>query len=126
MTLWYNYRQKLAPPLDCSVTAGKSWQSFSLAVASASMEYSDNLIMDNESMSEKLPERIARLDELANNLWWSWHTQARDLFRSLDYPLWITCGHNPVKQLREIGADKLQVAANDPSLLALYDSVMAA
>jgi starch phosphorylase len=74
----------------------------------------------------ELPERIGRLEELANNLWWSWHPQARALFRTLDYPLWRLSGHNPVKQLLEIGADKLAVAAADPALLDLYDSVMAA
>jgi len=74
----------------------------------------------------RLPERIGRLDELANNLWWSWHPQARALFRTLDYPLWRLSGHNPVKQLFEIGADKLAVATADPGLLNLYDSVMAA
>ncbi|MBI4303331.1 MAG: alpha-glucan family phosphorylase [Chloroflexi bacterium] len=71
-----------------------------------------------------LPERIARLGELAYNLWWSWHTEARDLFRALDYPLWRMTGHNPVKQLREISPDRLQAAVNDPAFLALYDSVM--
>ena len=74
----------------------------------------------------KLPERIGRLEELANNLWWSWHPQARDLFRALDYPLWRLGGHNPVKQLREISTDKLEAAATDPAFLNLYDSVMAA
>jgi starch phosphorylase len=72
----------------------------------------------------KLPGRIVRLEELANNLWWSWHPQARDLFRALDYPLWRLGGHNPVKQLREIEPDKLEAAANDPAFLSLYDSVM--
>jgi starch phosphorylase len=74
----------------------------------------------------KLPERIDRLDELANNLWWSWHPQARDLFRALDYPLWRLGGHNPVRQLREISTDKLATAAADPTFLNLYDSVMSA
>jgi starch phosphorylase len=74
----------------------------------------------------KLPERIGRLEELANNLWWSWHTQARDLFWALDYPLWRLGGHNPVKQLREISIDKLVAAATDPAFLNLYDSVMSA
>jgi starch phosphorylase len=74
----------------------------------------------------KLPTRINRLEELANNLWWSWHTQARDLFRALDYPLWRLGGHNPVKQLREISIDKLAAAATDPVFLNLYDSVMSA
>lgn len=35
------------------------------------------------------PRRINRLNELANNLWWSCHPQARELFRSLDYQLYI-------------------------------------
>jgi starch phosphorylase len=74
----------------------------------------------------KLPERIGRLDELANNLWWSWHLQARALFRTLDYPIWRLSGHNPVKQLREISKDKLAAAAVDPAFLNLYDSVIAA
>jgi len=73
----------------------------------------------------KLPERINRLEELANNLWWSWHPQARELFRVLDYPLWRLSGHNPVKQLHEINTDKLAAAAADPTFLNLYDSVMA-
>ena len=74
----------------------------------------------------RLPKRIGRLDELAHNLWWSWHPQARDLFRALDYTLWVISGHNPVKQLRDINPDKLQAAAADPAFLTLYDSVMSA
>jgi glycogen phosphorylase len=74
----------------------------------------------------RLPERIGRLDELASNLWWSWHPQARDLFRSLDYPLWRLSGHNPVKQLHEISAQKLEAAAADSAFLSLYDAVLSA
>jgi len=76
-------------------------------------------------MAQKIPARISRLDELANNLWWSWHEQARKLFRALDYPLWRMSGHNPVKELREVSPDELQAAAKDQSFLALYDSVLA-
>jgi len=78
------------------------------------------------SSGSVLPERIARLDELAHNLWWSWNQQARALFRALDYPLWRLGGHNPVKQLREISAEKLAAAASDPDFLSLYDSVLSA
>jgi starch phosphorylase len=74
----------------------------------------------------KVPERIGRLEELANNLWWSWHPEARALFRTLDYPLWRLSGHNPVKQLLEISTDKLAAAAAEPAFLNLYDSVMSA
>ncbi|MFC1912509.1 alpha-glucan family phosphorylase [Chloroflexota bacterium] len=74
----------------------------------------------------KLPERISRLEELANNLWWSWHKQARQVFRALDYPLWKESGHNPVKQLSWISPERLAQASADPAFLAIYDSVMVA
>jgi len=76
--------------------------------------------------SNRLPERIGRLGELASNLWWSWNNQARQLFRALDYPLWRESGHNPVKQLTWLSPERLAQAATDPGFLALYDAVMAA
>ncbi len=72
-----------------------------------------------------LPHRINRLDELADNLWWSWHPEGRALFRILDYPSWRLGGHNPVQQLYEISQEKLEAAAGDSSFLSLYDSAMA-
>jgi len=81
--------------------------------------------MLKQAARTRLPKRIDRLDELAHNLWWSWHYQGRELFRALDYTLWLTSGRNPVKQLRDINPDKLQAAASDPAFLAAYDSVMA-
>ncbi len=46
------------------------------------------------------------------------------MFRSLDYVLWRTSGHNPVKLLREIDPEKLESAGQDPMFLRLYDSVL--
>ena len=82
--------------------------------------------MIDETLKAKLPKRIGKLYELANNLWWSWYPPARDLFRMLDYMLWKMDGHNPVKQLREISPEKLRAAAADPDFLKLYDSVISA
>ena len=76
-------------------------------------------------MRPRLPERIGRLYELANNMWWSWHAEPRSLFRTLDHPLWRSSGHNPVKQLLEISVEKLEAAAKDPAFLDQYDQVMA-
>jgi len=72
----------------------------------------------------KIPERISRIDEIAHNVWWCWHPKARDLFRSLDYPLWKSNGHNPVKILFDTSPEKLRSAASDPEFLALYDQVI--
>src|SRR4030042_223374 len=82
--------------------------------------------MSKQTTKTKLPKRIDRLDELAHNMWWGWRPRGRELFRALDYPLWVISGHNPVKQLRDINPDKLKAAAADPAFLALYDSVMEA
>ncbi len=48
----------------------------------------------------QLPDRINRLRELANDLWWSWTPDAREVFRQLDYPLWRLTAHNPVRMLQ--------------------------
>jgi starch phosphorylase len=72
------------------------------------------------------PERIARLEELAVDLWWSWHAEAREVFRRIDYALWRATAHNPVRMLRLLPRETLERAATDPSFLALYDGAVAA
>jgi starch phosphorylase len=71
-----------------------------------------------------LPEPIRRLPELAIDTWWSWNYRARDLFRLLDYPVWRTTAHNPVRMLRLLSRERLERAASDPAFVALYDSVL--
>ena len=80
---------------------------------------------ENNPEGPKLPPRIGRLFELANNLWWSWNEDGRQVFRALDYALWRTSEHNPVKQLRNTSQEVLEAAARDPSFLELYDATMA-
>jgi starch phosphorylase len=75
-------------------------------------------------MIPELPKRIDRLEELAGNLWWSWHDNARTLFHSLDSQLWTLTGQNPVKLLADINPLKLQAAARDRAFLTLYDAVI--
>src|SRR6476646_2018860 len=73
-----------------------------------------------------LPERIARLHELAGDLWWSWHAEAREVFRRLDYGVWRATAHNPERMLRLIARDKLEQAAADPAFLDIYDRAIIA
>ncbi len=81
---------------------------------------------EQTSLSAKLPHRIARLEELAYNFWWSWHREARDLFKMLDYTLWRTTSHNPVQMLLEVTPERLAELAADPLFLRRYDAVMIA
>ncbi len=70
-----------------------------------------------------LPKRLARLGELAYNLWWTWQPEAGRLFGRLDYALWERLGHNPIRLLREIGRARLNQAAKDKEYLAIYDRI---
>ena len=73
----------------------------------------------------QLPDRIKRLEELAYDLWWSWNTEARRVFRSLDYPLWRQTAHNPVRMLQSIPLDTLTRAMDDREWLGNYDRSLA-
>lgn len=81
-------------------------------------------VMDRYAGLPPLPERIARLAELAGDLWWSWQYQARNVFRVLDYPLWRATAHNPVRMLRSMDPARLERAARDPQFLAVYDTAL--
>ncbi|HEX7077223.1 MAG TPA: alpha-glucan family phosphorylase [Candidatus Eisenbacteria bacterium] len=73
-----------------------------------------------------LPSPLGRLAELAQNIWWSWNADARELFRRLDAALWRETRHNPVRLLQEISPERLEEAAHDRELLRLYETVIAA
>ena len=75
-------------------------------------------------MFPNLPERLAGLGELAENLWWSWHPAARMLFKRLSRQGWKESGHNPDKMLKDLPRDILELAAEDPSYLRHYDVVL--
>src|SRR6478736_4998354 len=72
-----------------------------------------------------IPPQLHRIGELANDLWWTWNTQARDVFRRLDYTLWRQTAHNPVKMLRLISNEMLDATAADPAFLARYEGAIA-
>ena len=78
----------------------------------------------DERVKLNIPERIAGLAELAYNLWWSWHPDARDLFKRLDRQLWKNTGHNPVSLLKEIPYHQLVACAEDANYTGSYDSAM--
>ena len=71
-----------------------------------------------------IPERISGLGELAYNMWWSWHPEARNLFRRLDRVLWKNTAHNPVRLLTEIPYHQLVACAEDANYLSSYDATM--
>lgn len=71
-----------------------------------------------------LPERLAGLGDLAENLWWSWHPNARMLYKMLDRQVWKETGHNPDRMLRELPKGLLEKASEDLRFLRRYDIVI--
>jgi starch phosphorylase len=81
--------------------------------------------MNRYSSLQAFPEQLRRLPELAIDLWWSWNRDVRSVFRRLDYTLWRSTAHNPVRMLWAIPRAKLEAAAADAEFLALYQRAIA-
>ncbi len=61
----------------------------------------------------QLPKKIARLQELANDLLYTWDRNVRSLFYRLNTALWEEVGHSPKIFLRRISQKTLETAAHD-------------
>lgn len=73
-----------------------------------------------------IPERLNRLKDMAYNLWWSWNSEAIDLYREIDLALWEKLGKNPVRFIQEVSQKKLETKLNDPEYMRRYDEISAA
>lgn len=61
----------------------------------------------------KIPEQLAGIEEMANDLLYSWDRGVRGLFYRLDPSLWESCKHNPKVFLRRVSQRTLEQAADD-------------
>ena len=73
---------------------------------------------------DRIPQGLRGLEELAFNLWWSWHPAARMLFKRLNREAWKESGHNPIKMLEELPEESLQSASIDRDYIHHYQSVI--
>jgi starch phosphorylase len=64
-----------------------------------------------------LPVELEQLGELVMNLRWSWNPDALDLLESVDPETWEAVGHDPVRLLGEMGADRMAALAKDRRFL---------
>ena len=77
-------------------------------------------------VNPRLPARLARLDDLANNLWYSWDRPTRTLFARLGQKLWGAVGHSPKAFLKRVDQHRLDEAAEDPVFLGALARVLSA
>lgn len=71
-----------------------------------------------------IPEKLERLKDIAYNLWWSWNSEAIDLYREIDLVLWEKLGKNPVRFLQEVSQRKLEDKLNDAGFIQRYENVV--
>jgi len=54
-----------------------------------------------------MQKKISALKELTRNLWWSWDTEAKQIFEELSPLLWQRNNHNPIGMLQNISDAEL-------------------
>ena len=81
-------------------------------------------IFNRVTVVPQLPDKIKRLTEIANNLWWSWNTEFLKLFQLIDIDLWETVGKNPIKFLKLVNQDKIEQISEDSEFLKQYNKVV--
>lgn len=77
----------------------------------------------NVIVHRNVPQKLHALEELANNLWWCWNQDAKDLFESLDPVTWKKVSYNPIVLLDNIGLQRYQELENDEVFVAKLDAV---
>ncbi len=76
------------------------------------------------NVTPNLPKRLARLEDLAQNIYWSWNPNAIALFREISPNTFTASGHNPVRVLREAAQAELDAASNNKDFLKRMDAVI--
>jgi starch phosphorylase len=72
----------------------------------------------------KIPERLSRLAELSDDLFYTWERQIRSLYMRLDAKLWTRCGHNPKVFMRRVSQQRLEEAAHDSIFMEDYNRAL--
>ncbi|RMH51124.1 MAG: glycosyltransferase family 1 protein [Zetaproteobacteria bacterium] len=73
----------------------------------------------------RIPEALSRMEEIADDMWFSWNHKARALFHQIDHVLWNLTGHNPRLFLRRVSQRRLDEVAADRAFLSQFHSVLA-
>jgi len=77
-------------------------------------------------VTPRLPRELARLSELADDLWYSWDRPTRNLFARLDPALWHAVGQSPKGLLQQVDQQRLDHAAEDSVYLTNMNRVLSA
>ena len=63
-----------------------------------------------------LPEPLQPLQKIANNIWWSWNSDAIELFRSLQPDQWENLGYNPIAVMDTLTFERANQLRHGPKV----------
>ena len=75
------------------------------------------------TVQAKIPAGLSKLEEMSNNLWWTWNTEAYNLFRSINEQLFSEKKHNALEVLGALSYDELLALSKDKQFTERMDAV---
>jgi len=65
-----------------------------------------------------------QLEELAKNLWWSWNSDAIDLFKYIDNETWEKTDCDPLALLNQVSYERIIELEKNPTFIEYYHKVL--
>ncbi|MFV0392310.1 MAG: alpha-glucan family phosphorylase [Paludibacteraceae bacterium] len=74
-------------------------------------------------VKSNLPDSLSKLEELSQNIWWSWDSETKKLFREIYRPAWKEAESNPVQLLNLLSYENLVALGDDKEFTAKVDHI---
>ncbi len=70
-----------------------------------------------------IPEKLSSLYKLTRNLWWTWNTDAVELFEMINPALWEQCKQNPIALLESLSFEDFKKLVKNTKFLEKLEDV---
>ena len=82
---------------------------------------SNEVVWNEVYTHSKLPHDLAKLEELARNIWWVWTSEVRKLFAEIDEEKWEASQANPIEILNSLSSAKQEELLQNKDFMARLD-----
>lgn len=120
IALWDNLMKYYKEAYHKAISKSSSRSENVYEYANETVSYIEKHLSVNEPtwvsimIHRSIPEKLKALDDLSQNLWWSWNDEASELFQMVDPEHWDECEHNPISLLDKISLSRYkQLEEND-------------
>lgn len=75
------------------------------------------------NVKSNLPEKVGKLEEIARNIWWTWDSEAKNMFRNINKKAWLEASSNPVQLLNILSLNQLNELGNNVEFTTKLDRI---